>query len=310
VEGLPHLCSEVNEPFPNDTAAEFIPILAAYARFQDWDGVFFYDYHPWPGSYWREQPWSETRQHYWFDMANNPVKMAQLALGALMFLRGDAQTARQTIERRLPRAWALESVRQRDPESLRPYWLPDLPGRLALVHRTRIGDQDTDQLRVGRIDNPTNERILSDTGELIWEATPGDGRVLIDTPRQQAIIGRAGRRATSNLVLDLLTPFAAVQLASLEERPIAESERLVLVVGTRVANTGQTWLNDARQEPADWGHEPVRLEPAAASLALRGLAGARRVTVRPLDGCGQPGRNPYLSLVSYRDRAKRVITGA
>jgi hypothetical protein len=108
VEGFPHICSEVNEPFPNDTAEEFIPILTAYACLQDWDGVFFYDYHPWPGSYWREETWAENFQHYWFDIADNPVKMAQTALGALMFLRGDVQSARKTVEAtcsRLARRW-------------------------------------------------------------------------------------------------------------------------------------------------------------------------------------------------------------
>ncbi|MCL5997309.1 MAG: hypothetical protein M1546_14820 [Chloroflexi bacterium] len=289
VEGYPHLCSEVNEPFPNDSAAEYIPILAAYARLQDWDGVVFYDYHPWPGSYWQEQPWSETYQHYWFDIGDNPVKMAQTALGALMFLRGDAQTARQTIERRLPRAWALEGVRQRGSDDLRPYWIPHLPGRLALVHRTRIVDLAAAQLAPaeGEVMLPA-DRIASDTGELVWEVAAGDGRVLIDTPRQQAIIGRAGARATRHLAVALQTPFAAVQLASLDEHPIALARRLLLVTGARIANTDQTWGDDARQEPADWGHAPTRIEPVVATLTLRGLAEARRVTAQPLDGHGQP----------------------
>jgi hypothetical protein len=293
-----------------------IPLLAAYARLQDWDGVIFYDYHPWPGPYWREEAWAETYQHYWFDVGDNPVKMAQTALGALMFLRGDAQAARETVMRSIPRKWALETVRYSDRAGqggLRPYWLPYLPGRLALVHRTCIADPSVNSEPVpslcsGQALNAMKEqaldaaqpvpaegevalpqgRIVSDTGELIWEDTPGDGRVLIDTPRQQAIIGRAGARATSNLALDLQTPFAAVQLASLDERPIAQAERLLLVIGARVANTDQKWADDARQSLAEWGHAPTRIEPVTGRLTFHALADAGRVTVQPLDSHGQP----------------------
>jgi hypothetical protein len=33
-----------SHPFPNDFACEGLPILAAYASFQDWDGVFAYNF--------------------------------------------------------------------------------------------------------------------------------------------------------------------------------------------------------------------------------------------------------------------------
>jgi hypothetical protein len=46
VAGKPYTVSEVNNPFPNDWASEGIPILAAYADFQDWDGIFWYTFEP------------------------------------------------------------------------------------------------------------------------------------------------------------------------------------------------------------------------------------------------------------------------
>jgi len=134
--------------------------------------------------------------------------------------------------------------------------------------------------------------IISDTGELTWETNPQDGRVLIDTPRQQAIIGRAGERQTTHLRLSLETPFAAIQLASLEDAPIASASRLLLLACARVANTDQTWVDDSRQQPASWGHAPIRIEPVSGAITLRGLVGATCVTVQPLDGSGQPNGEP------------------
>ncbi len=42
VAGKPYIVSEVNHPFPAERGCEGIPILAAYASLQDWDGIFWY----------------------------------------------------------------------------------------------------------------------------------------------------------------------------------------------------------------------------------------------------------------------------
>lgn len=182
VEGFPHICSEVNEPFPNDSAADFIPIIAAYARFQDWDGVLFYKYGMWNGPYWHEDEWRRPGLAFWFDIGNHPVKLAQTAAGALAFLRGDVGMAHETIERQIPRDWVLESVREPATGDRHPYWMPSLTGRLALVHRTRIANLNAPAFSPGEgeLALPRGE-IVSDTGELTWEDTPNDvhGRTVL-----------------------------------------------------------------------------------------------------------------------------------
>lgn len=40
----PFVISEFNHPFPSRQGAEVVPITAAFASLQDWDGLFFYDY--------------------------------------------------------------------------------------------------------------------------------------------------------------------------------------------------------------------------------------------------------------------------
>lgn len=222
--------------------------------------------------------------------------MSQMALGALMFLRGDVQAARSTVERRMPYDWALESVRAEMPGREYPYWLPYLPGRLGLVHRPVLADFHAEEVSPaeGEVALPAG-RIVSDTGELTWEEAPNDGRLLIDAPRHQAVVMRTGQRSTRNLTVDLATPFAAVQLASLDERPIAQADRLLLVAAARVANTGMRWLelDDARRSiKGQWGTAPTRIEPVRAGLTLRGLAQATGARLQPLDGCGQPSGVP------------------
>ncbi len=284
VKGLPYIVSEVNEPFPNDYAAEFIPTIAAYGLLQDWDGVFLFTY----GSGSAER-WTDAFVSSYFSMANDPVKMTEMAVGALAFLRGDVQPAQRMVERLLSHEFVLDSLRSQ-PDDRHPYSIPYLLGRLALVHRTAIGDFHAEAVSPaqGEITFPEG-KIVSDTDELVWEDSAGDGRVLIDAPRYQAIIGRRGKRSTRNMTVELETPFASVQLISLDQRPISETQRMLLVTGARVANTGMKWLDDTRRSLGDqWGRSPTRIEPVLGDLLLRNTGKAEEVVLRPLDNRGQP----------------------
>ena len=56
--GKPYTVSETNHPFPNEYASEGIPIIAAYAGFQDWDMVIMYTFEPKKSPDWA--PYVET----------------------------------------------------------------------------------------------------------------------------------------------------------------------------------------------------------------------------------------------------------
>jgi hypothetical protein len=218
-----------------------------------------------------------------------------------MFLRGDVQAARQTVARCLTGESLVEALRSNPPDDRHPYSVPHLLGRLALVHRTAIAAFDAEAVAPtpGEVALPEGD-IVSDTGELVWSVGEQGGLVWADTPLYQAIIGHGGlaggTRTTSNMGLELETPFAAVQLISLDGVPISQAGRLLLVTGARVANTGMRWLDDSRQSLGDgWGEAPTRIEPVVGTLSLGGLEAARRVVLEPLDGCGQPtgGVQPF-----------------
>ena len=171
----------------------------------------------------------------------------------------------------------------------RPYWLEHLPGRLALVHRTWLADLHADAVTpvAGEVDLPTGT-IVSDTGELTWFESEQGGRVRIDAPRCQAVIGRRGSDATQNVVVELESPFASVQVSSCDDAPIASASRLLLVTGARLGNKGMRWADEERHMLAELGTEPTVIEPVVLRLTLRGLEGATGVRLQPLDGHGQP----------------------
>jgi hypothetical protein len=284
IAGKPYTVSEVNNPFPNDYGGEGIPVLAAYAGFQDWDAILWYTFEPKVDPEWKPYVGDP------FDISLDPVKMPELAAGALMFLRGDVQKARKASERSYSEGQVFDSMLL--PGSERPSFTPGIPLDLPLQHEVRISSLNgppTQSFGEAEAPNP----IVSDTGELAWYAASTmakpDGLVTVDAVRSQALIGfvKARGKTVTNLAADVSNSFCTIVLSSMDDKPIATSSRLLLVAGGPVENAGQAW-NTAGTDVTAWGKSPTLVETVQGSITLRQLRGARAVSVQPLDGAGQP----------------------
>lgn len=280
VAGKPYTVSEFNHPFPNDWAAEGIPIAAAYGAFQDWDAIMVYTFEPKRAADWKSYVGDP------FDISLDPVRMTQMATGALAFLRGDVRPARQTVARSYARDQAFES--RRLPRTETPYFTPGFPLALPLTHGVRIASlEGAPTARYEPLDTTT---IVSDTRELVWRRLNGTrGMVTQETERTQALIGfvSAHRAAVRNLVADVRNEFASIVLSSMDGRPIASSSRLLVTAGSRVSNTGLRW-NAERTRVAQQGGPPSLVEPVTGSITLRALSGrVRAVSATALDGAGK-----------------------
>jgi hypothetical protein len=280
VAGKPYTVSETNHPFPNDWASEGIPIIASYGRFQDWDAIVLYTFEPK-----RELDWKAYIGDP-FDISLDPVRMTQMASGALIFLRGDVKAAARTITRTYSKQQMLES--RRLPASEQPYFTPGFPLWLPLIHAVRIASFDGPP--AGPIMAPRPNPLVSDTGELAWELPgTGGGVVTVNTAHTQAIIGffKERPKTLNNFSAQVENRFGSLVLSSLDGKPVAESARLLLAAGSRVANTGMTW-NEARNRVTAHGGPPSLIEPIKGTVALRNLKGAAQVSIRALDGAGKP----------------------
>lgn len=281
LEGKAYTVSEVNEPFPNDYGAEQIPILAAYGDLEDWDAILWYTFEPKKDPDWKPYVGDP------FDISLDPVKMTELAAGALLFLRGDVSPARETVTR----SYSMEQVfaSYRLPHQDRPYFTPGFPLWAPLQHGSRISSLDgtpTGKFDDGSRPNP----ITSDTGQLIWQVSKdGEGAVTVDSPRTQALVGFSAAESSrpANLSVSVKNPFSAIVLTSLDGQPIANSSRLLLTAGATVENTGMEW-NREHTGLSQWGGSPTLIEMVTGRIELRGLAGATAVLAQPLDGAGLP----------------------
>ena len=281
IAGKPYTVSEVNNAYPNDFAGEGIPILAAYAGLQDWDGIFWYTFEPKFDPSWK--PYIGDP----FDISLDPVRMPELAAGALMFLRNDIAKARSISERSYSRDQVSDSMLL--PPADRPFFTPGFSLDLPLQHEVRISSLNGPPTQSYTDENSPNP-IVSDTHELEWYTSPHQtGLVTVDAPRSQALIGfvKAENQQVRNLAADVSNTFCTILLSSMDDRPIETSSKMLLIAGGPVQNTGQRW-NSAGTDVVAWGASPTLIESVTGTVSLRNLHAARAVIVQPIDGAGQP----------------------
>ncbi|MGA2115705.1 MAG: hypothetical protein ABSH56_13265 [Bryobacteraceae bacterium] len=289
-QGKPYTVSEVNHPFPNEYASEGIPILAAYGAFQDWDGIFWYAFaesrHPAEmNSFvidWQNNAGSPAVSfllsgHY--EFRTDPVKMSELAAGAVLFQRADVRTAAETVTRSYSLAQVYESLRL--PRAEGPYFTPGFPLALPLVHGSRIAGLDGPP--TGTFPAFPPGPLISDTKELAWR----EGLVMVDSDRSQALIGSVSGHTCRNLAVKVQNRFCTIMLTSLDGAPLRRAKQMLLTTGGRVANTGMKW-NEKRTSLTDWGTAPTVIEPVTGTITLRGLVGAESLEAAALDGAGRP----------------------
>ena len=277
--GKPYTVSETNHPFPNEYASEGLPIVSAYGSFQDWDAIITYTFEPKLSPDWKPYVGDS------FDISLDPVRMTEFASAGLMFQRDDVEKARETVER----SYSLEQVMdsRRLPHSEAPYFTPGFPLALPLEHEVRIQSLNgppTAAFPPAQASNP----IESDTRQLSWYTSPpNEGVVTVDTDRTQALIGflKANPKVLKNLSADLTNHFATLVLTSMDGKSLAESGRMLLTAGSRVANTGMKW-NESHTRVINQGESPTLIEPVTGTITLRKLRSAQSVSAIALDGSG------------------------
>lgn len=287
--GKPFTISETNHPYPGEAACEGMPILTAYALFHDWDGIYWF---AWGGGRLRDrsQEFSDS-----FRFSNDPVKMTNVAACAPMWYRRDLKAANQRIVRVYNETQMIEGLRL--PRSERPFFDAAFPRSTPLVHATRWS---TEGNATTYPHAASLGQIEADTGQLGWyNADQAQGQVVIDAPATQALIGHfaADTRSTANMVANLQTPFASVVLTSLDDQPIAASQRLLVAATAKTTHTGFEWYED-RKRVKKWGTFPSLIQPVTGRLTLRGLGDIVSVEVQPLTAEGRPLGSPTLAAIT------------
>lgn len=281
--GKPYTISEYDHPAPSDYRAEGLPMAAAFAGFQDWDGVYQFDYGTTPTD------WTQARLQGYFTMVTDPAVVAFAPVAANLFRRGDVQAAKAVARLQVP---------QDEVESLVPDVRGDygalwekvgLPRWVAMNRRVALEWKRGGAVSGDKVQVPEERRFVADTGELRWgEVAAGQKAFVVDSPKTKLAAGRlAGQELKwADLALKPTpgqTGHCVVALTSLDNLPLAQSKRMLIVAAARVENQNMQWDEKRRTVSNKWGTGPT-----IAELVTLNCSAGRTLKVTPLNGAGLP----------------------
>ena len=256
----PFTISEWNIPDPNDYAASTVPFAAMVAALQDWDGVFFFDYHS------SAEGWNTDRMSGYFSFDGQPVKLALLSACANLYRRGDLKPLSDV---------AAGTLREM------------LPATLGLGYRIGI---DPKAARPATLAAPAGKRLESPDGRAVWDASErARAHVLINTPNSRAVWGLvAGQKFDlGGVELSLGSTdhnYAAVILTSLDGKPLEAAGRILLTAVGSAENQGMRWNESRTSIGNNWGTGPTLVNGIPAEVTLP----FRVKSVQALDSRGLP----------------------
>lgn len=314
VYGKPFVVSEYDHPSPNMYGPEGILMLATYAALQDWDGIIFFAY----GSL---DDWDSKRLRGFFDIDQNPAKMALMIPAYMVFVRGDVEPARTYIVADLP-----DYTERR---FLREYNYADgldvgIPAEASLIHKVAVATYvppDEEARTPDTIALPEEVKsgvYKSDTGQVTWDTSRKDeGVLVVNTDRTLALVGFIGGKRFNfkNLILEVdntvLNGWGIVSLVTKQNETLDDWNTMLLITtgyttnaGIRirdydtkkiiaVGSTRMKALGDAKGKKitcpfqwgqiGDWGEGPTIIEGLNATVKIRT---PKNIEVWALDNVG------------------------
>jgi hypothetical protein len=285
VEGMPFTVSEYNIAAPSDYTAEAWPVLAAFAAFQEWDGLYLFDYLSFTNDY------DGGRLRGFFTAQGHPAHEAFTPVAALLFRRAMVRPAMRRVSLQASEERIVADQADRGMwGSFDRFWSEaGISRAAALKHRLTLrltpGDPPTRASLAP--DVPASGPITSDTGETTWDAARA--RFTLNAPGARMLLGKVGGATAS--VGDVRFEVASMggnehaylALVSLDGEPLAQARRILLVALGRAENEGMGW-NAGRTSVGDrWGRGPALVQGVEATITLPGTW-----RVEALDPAGAP----------------------
>jgi hypothetical protein len=287
--GKPFTVSEYNHPAPNDYQAECVPLLAAFAAMQDWDGFYLFDYNA------DRNAWNSSRIQGFFSVDSNPAKWAFLPAAATLFLRNDMALANGELRLRVPEGNVVELLAKNGQDIAALWEAAGITARDALTKRLSLSFVPGQRQKQPPSLTPRNDDEFLNkpkaTGPIDWQTDGTDKPVFTaDSPSSKVMVGFLGGQSVQMpgwLVQMAETPrnFAALMLTARDGKPTDQSRSLLLTAVGSVENTGMQWNADRTSVGDKWGTGPTRAEGVPASITLQ--TSALSATVYALDGTGQ-----------------------
>lgn len=247
--GKPFTVSEFDFCYPNEFRAEGAVLMGAYAAFQDWDGLFRFDYAAGKNSLFAQRYLSS------FCVVNDPIRLLGERIAMALFVRGDLPPAPNAIPvvvkpgefergyiesysrpaQKLTFLGRTGSVAWRD-----NHFSPVLPDGTIAVY------PESPTIRIPadiRLFDDKIEKEISGTGGLKLDLK--EQTFIAASSKSEALIIPAGKQLTGTcLTARSVKGFGVVSAIALDGRELSGSERILLLHLTDLRTEGICYLSE------------------------------------------------------------------
>ena len=307
VEGMPLTISEYDHPAPNFYCAEMYPMLNAVAAFQDWDGIYHFNF---------DGAWDQGRIPGFFTSAGHPLKQVFIPVGAVIFRMGGVAPGQNKVQLQLPKKRIIDelvnsgNVLRLHGSNMHLIWEREgAPDALPILHPFEVSLKGED-VKLSRSVNRPSGAWESETNELSWDNRDSLQSIFtINTETVKGAVGFIGGREIQlgDVVIHMdETEFnwGAITLTALDGKAINNSKNVLLVAAGRVENTDMEWNADKTSVGAGWGTSPSRAESIPAKISFDN---GKKFKAYALDPQGNLGTELKVYKPGY---ARFIIIGA
>lgn len=261
--GKPYTVTEYNHPAPLDSQAECVPMIASFAAAQDWDGVWLYTYTH------SNDSWDREYMNSYFDIDTNPAKWGFMPAGAVMFRDDEILPFRNQAVR------TIDDTHQKMLDALADFQIKHDRNLAASISAAEKEKLDT-AFSLALAQTPAAQAVrtggrLSAKAHLQWDVVNNRGLYVLRNDRCYVVTGNTERfkDVANGLSLAIQQPgFAAVTVTAMDDKPMTDSNRILITACGRCENTGMQFSEDRRTVGRNWGQAPVEIEPVEGTITL------------------------------------------
>lgn len=269
--GMPFMVTEYDFASPNIHRLHGPALFAAYAAFQDWDGIFQFAY-----SHSRSRMFDDKAVGHFFDLSCDPAKALAYKLGAKIFLYGKIKPADKTI--------ALVP----DKKPGRKLWsaAADSLGFVAKIG-SHVGRENVKYdimldnsffkkspisklIKSGKL----TKGVLGANGkffysrQLRFDAANGNFRIKTDSVELISLQPQS-KLAGNRLAVENGNSEVTVGVVPHDTDSLSSAKRIVLFHLSDTQSTGRYYTNDGMGQLNDWGTAPFLVKRAETKVSLR-----------------------------------------
>jgi hypothetical protein len=289
VKGMPLTISEYDHPAPTFYCAEMYPMMNSIAAFQDWDGIYHFNY----------SPNSELGLiNGYFSASAHPLKQVFIPVGAILFRMPTISVGPSVVTMSVPENDIVNELiafnKKENINAQHTDYIWKKAGwndAITVLRRSEV-EFDGDKLTLsGQIPEPDGSWV-SETGEITWDNRDANQSVFtVNAPAAKAAVGYIGGKAIElgNVTIAMDTTYnnwGTVTLTAVDGKSMNESSNVLLVVAGRAENTGMGWNDEMNSIGSEWGTAPTIAEGLPVKITLNETDKFKLYTLDPAGNKG------------------------